>query len=87
MPASAPLQLSSQLHPIHGGPLILPRPPPFLPNLPRPRAQWEVIVKVGSANNFANIPLQSMGGDRPLSGSELSDVGSDVEGMPLRGDD
>ena len=35
---------------------------------------------------YTNIPLQSMG-ERPVSGSELSDVSSDVEGMPLRSDD
>ena len=51
-----------------------------------PFSQWEVIVKVGSANAYTNIPLQSMG-ERPVSGSELSDVSSDVEGMPLRSDD
>ena len=48
--------------------------------------QWEVIVKIGGANALTNIPLQNVG-DRPHSGSELSDVGSDAEGLPLRGED
>ena len=51
------------------------------------RIEWEVIVKVGSANAYANIPLSSPGQGGKEMSSDLSDVGSDVEGLPLRADD